>query len=499
VKRLAGSVAGALGGAYLLLSIPPADPRPGPAPAPARAFAWNENALWEDLDARYVEERRGDCDRRTPDAARRMGSFEADVATLAARPIAPDDPHLDSLLSRFFSLGPHAAACAAALPAYVDAANHLRAAVKRQSRQWDVTRRETRDRLYRMLYGARAAVEEAMLQHPDRAAPALVRDSEPSATPAALVHGVELHSGDILASRGGYPTSALIARGNDHPGNFSHIGLVYVDSVTHAVSVIEAHIERGVAVATADAYVADKKLRIMVLRPRADLPALVRDPLLPHRAATRALERATRGHVPYDFEMDYTDPTRLFCSEVASSAYHDVGIDLWMGISTISRPGLRSWLAAFGVRHFETEEPSDLEYDPQLVVVAEWRDPATLFQDHVDNAVIDAMLDGADRGDRLTYRWYALAPTRALQGWSWVLQRFGGRGPVPEGMSAAAALRHRAFTARQRSLAGQVTARAADWTRQHGYRPPYWALYQMARLTVSRAAPARSPSGSAAR
>jgi hypothetical protein len=54
---------------------------------------------------------------------------------------------------------------------------------------------------------------------------------------------------------------------------------------------------------------------------------------------------------------------------------------LWMGISHISSPGLRKWLSAFGVTHFETQEPSDLEYDPQLVVVAEWRDPETLRKD----------------------------------------------------------------------------------------------------------------------
>src|SRR2546425_13311758 len=113
-----------------------------------------------------------------------------------------------------------------------------------------------------------------MLHHPDSVTALLDGRHEPSATPATTVHGVEMHSGDILVSRGGYPTSALIARGNDYPGNFSHIGLVHVDSVTHAVSVIEAHIERGVAITTGDGYLADKKLRIMVLRPRADLPQL---------------------------------------------------------------------------------------------------------------------------------------------------------------------------------------------------------------------------------
>jgi len=61
---------------------------------------------------------------------------------------------------------------------------------------------------------------------------------------------------------------------------------------------------------------------------------------------------------------------------VASSVYGELGVRLWTGLSTISAAGLRRWLSAFGVRHFETQEPSDLEYDPQLVVVAEGRDAA---------------------------------------------------------------------------------------------------------------------------
>src|SRR2546422_1922864 len=101
----------------------------------------------------------------------------------------------------------------------------LREAIKWQSRRWDVAGDAARARLYRSLYGLRGAVEEVMLHHPDSVTALLDGRHEPSATPATTVHGVEIHSGDILVSRGGYPTSALIARGNDYPGNFSHIAL----------------------------------------------------------------------------------------------------------------------------------------------------------------------------------------------------------------------------------------------------------------------------------
>ena len=247
---------------------------------------------------------------------------------------------------------------------------------------------------------------------------------------------------------------------------------------------IEAHIERGVAVSTADGYLRDKKLRIMVLRLRADLAPLIADPSLPHRAASLALERARSGHIAYDFDMDYTDPSRLFCSEVASSVYGELGVRLWTGLSTISAPGLRRWLSAFGVRHFETQEPSDLEYDPQLVVVAEWRDPGALMQDHIDNAAIDAMLEGAEAGDALSYPWYQLPAARLAKAYSWLVGGFGGQGPVPQGMSARAALRNRAFSAHQRWVAARVSEAATRWTRQQGYPPPYWVLLDLARTAT---------------
>ena len=55
-----------------------------------------------------------------------------------------------------------------------------------------------------------------------------------------------------------------------------------------------------------------------------------------------------------------------------------LGLSCGQGFHIFPTPELKTWLAAFGVRNFITQEPSDLEYDPQLRVVAEWRDLETL-------------------------------------------------------------------------------------------------------------------------
>ena len=460
-----------------LLAVPLPDPSPPQSDAKSAAFSWGRDSLWRALEARFAEERKTGC----------SGSDSADAVavsrwldTLATGTFEPAAAVFDSLETAWFRWAPIAAACPGRVGQFVERGRLLRESVKEESRHWDLEAPGARERLYRLLYGARTATEEVMLQQPGAAEPVLKVRDEPSATPSAVVQGVRIHSGDMLVSRGGAPTSALIARGSDFPGNFSHVALVHVDS-SGSVSVIEAHIENGVAIAGAKRYLEDRKLRIMVLRPRTDVPIMARDPMLPHRAATLALERARSGHIPYDFTMDYQDPSKLFCSEVPSSVYREQGMTLWTRLSTISTPGLRRWLAGFGVTHFETQEPSDLEYDPQLAVVAEWRDPKALRDDHIDNAVIDVMLEGAEAGDDLGYPWYLLPVGRVMKAYSWMKVQAGSKGPVPEGMSAASALRNREFSAVQKAWAARVRVRAEEIEKAQGYWPPYWELVRIAR------------------
>lgn len=405
------------------------------------------------------------------------------LAQLAERRCAPGDPLFAEIERLFFTLAPRTAACPERIQAYLARLATLRREVKRQSETWDMGYRQTRVTLYRLLYGGRMAAEEAILQAPPEHQPAalLAGTDEASATPWSMLLGVKLHSGDILVSRGGAPTSALIARGNDFQGNFSHIALVHVEERTNVMRIVEAHIEQGVAVATPERYLQDKKLRVMVLRLRADLPAMQADPMLPHRAAAHALQRAKTGHIPYDFAMDHRSPDKMFCSEVASDAYRAVGMELWAGHTHLSTPGVRRWLGSFGVRHFETQEPADLEYDPQVRVVAEWRDPETLRKDHVDNAVTDALLEAAERGAPLDYSWWLLPVARGLKAYSWVLNQCGGVGPVPEGMSATAALRNKHYAALHAATVTRTQDAARRFQAHKGYPPPYWQLVQAAR------------------
>ena len=450
-------------------------------------FAWNQDVFWSRLETTFVATRRSGCASVEPMVRTESARFDLALRRLATGTFASGDSIFAELERRMFSVAPLAGACPQFLEQFRDRVSVMRTLVKRQSERWDMHDRRARETLYRLLYGGRGAVEEAMLQlPPDRTIPPLTKGTdEPSATPDASLLGITIHSGDILVSRGGVPTSALIARGNDFQGNFSHVAMVWIDPKLRLVKLIESHIERGVTVSSVEDYLRDTKLRVMVLRLRSDLPAVASDPLLPHRAASFALQHALAGHIAYDFELNWQDTTKYFCSEVVSDAYRRFGVDLWMGMSRISGAGLRRWLADFGVRNFSTQEPSDLEYDPQVRVVAEWRDPETLRQDHFDNAVTEAMLEDAERGAMLSYPWCQLPLARAAKGWSILLNWFGGVGPVPEGMSATSALKHQQYAARHARAKGRVARMAEQFRRECAYAAPYWRLLEFARVALS--------------
>lgn len=448
-----------------------------------KAFAWNQDAFWTQLEKRYVESKTAGCNRVYHAVDSLLALAWKNLAFIHTSPLEPGSVIFRQHENLIFGIGSLVAPCPDEFGEFKRLVEESRKAIKRQSEHWDMNKREARETLYRLLYGGRGAVEEIMLQLPADSTkdPITLGTDEPSQTPGASILGATIHSGDILVSRGGAPTSALIARGNDFPGNFSHIALAYVEPKTRLVSLIEAHIERGVTISTPEQYIRDTKLRVMVLRLRNNLAQIQADPMLPHRAAEFALKNAREKHIPYDFSMDFQNADKWFCSEVASFAYKNFGVQLWMGLSHVSSPGLRRWLAGFGVEHFETQEPSDLEYDPQLYVVAEWRDPEQLRKDHFDNAVTEAMLEGAETGDRLTYAWYMLPVARGAKAYSTVLNLFGAEGPIPEGMSASAALRNRYYSGEHTAINEELTRLEADFRRQKGYAAPFWGLMQMAR------------------
>ncbi len=467
---------------YIVLLIPDGSDNTVNLPSGKKPFVWNQDSLWQQMEKNFKQAKQMPPHQRDSIMHLQQEGLDKQFAAISDSQVAFNDNRLYQLENSFFNAAPYVAAGANTADWYLHHSNLFRAFIKRQSQNWNVKDTAVKNSLYKLLYGIRAATEEVMLQTTISydAAPAISVQAATSATPYTILLGVQLHSGDLLVSRGGAEVSALISRGNDYPGNFSHVALLYVDEKTNAPYFIEAHIERGVAVSSMEKYLADKKLRIMVLRKRSDLPVVKADSLLPHKAAKAAYEAALRRHIPYDFKMNFYDTSAMFCSEVASYAYKTKGVELWQNISTISSPGVVNWLHSFGVENFVTQMPSDLEYDPQLNIVAEWRDIETLYKDHIDNAAMDALLENANKGQTISYNHWMLPAVRVLKAWCWIKNQFDKEARIPEGMSATRALKNQTFVDMHKQVRTEVQQRAEAFTKQNGYRPPYWQLVKMA-------------------
>ncbi|MFV1884062.1 MAG: YiiX/YebB-like N1pC/P60 family cysteine hydrolase [Balneola sp.] len=446
----------------------------------ATPFIWNQDERWDELETEFIEARENK-ELITPGTINVLISKISNLLDdLEQSEFNPNDPRLEKLLNDFFETAPVVAAQDVQNKDFFELYNRARKIIKEESTNWDINQPETRVALYKVLYGMRATVEEVLLQSEYEIDPVLYVKEEESATPSTNILGIKVHSGDLLVSRGGAEVSALISRGNDFPGNFSHVALIYIEEGTNIPYIIEAHIERGVDIANLEEYIQDRKLRFMVLRPRFDLPEIQENPMLPHIAAKEMFEEAKSRHIPYDFKMNFFDHEAMFCSEVGSSTYKNNGIQLWQSESTISSYGVVTLLNTFGVENFVTQMPSDLEYDPQLSVVAEWRNSEALFDDHLYNAVIDAMLECAEKGEEIEYNHFLLPVVRVIKGYSVVKNWFGAIGPVPEGMSATQAIKSDAFISRHEELKKETREKAAEFETQYGYTPPYWELVKMA-------------------
>ena len=362
----------------------------------------------------------------------------------------------------------------------------VRLALKESSRRWPRDDGKLASALYSCLYGVRTALEEALLQlNRKRNNPlALIREV-PSAAPHARVKGVKVHSGDILLTRGDNAVASLVARGSSRPGIYSGASIVHLEAGSGAATVIGAEMGGGVWKKNFGDFLAEKNYDALLLRVAPDHSALEKNPLAAARAADYALSVVEKNPL-YDTRLDWRDDSRLYGEELLLAAFKREGIELWPFRGVPGSPGLAAWLHSLGVRNLSLLVPSDLEYEPGLALVAEWRNIEQIRQERIKNALYDALTAGAGMGDRLGYPMDEAPLALLVKGWSVVQFYRGKESKIPDGMGALDALRYRAFTGRvyphfEKNLRG-----AAVWlNKKQGFEPTFWQLAGLAKKTIA--------------
>ena len=178
-------------------------------------------------------------------------------------------------------------------------------------------------------------------------------------------------SGDILLVRTSSFISAVIARIGDDDGQFSHAAMIYVNEKGE-VNVIEALIASGSIITP---YAKWRKINnhSRALLFRHDNEVLAEKAAL-KLYKTIQKQQVSNNVIPYDFTMNDSDTHEIFCAELVQYAFKLAG--------NSQIPTFRTSFSAFRNHSFLNEltisakdafAPGDLEVEPSINLVAEWR------------------------------------------------------------------------------------------------------------------------------
>ncbi len=201
---------------------------------------------------------------------------------------------------------------------------------------------------------------------------------------------LEFMSGDILMVRASSFVSATIARIGDEDGQFSHAAMIYVDGGVPYV--IESLIESGVGIMALSEWRKSHHVRTVLFRSQD------------HGLASRAAEKlyevskervANKKPVPYDFTMNTQEHSEIFCAEIIQWAF-DMVTD---GKSLIPRYetefqlfAKHPFLKQLTIDVSKTFSPNDLEVEPTIELVAEWRNFEGTRLRRVQDVVLTSMM-----------------------------------------------------------------------------------------------------------
>ena len=239
---------------------------------------------------------------------------------------------------------------------------------------------------------------------------------------------VNFNSGDIMITKGISYTSSAISTLPIPSSLFSHIVFVHVDQGTQAASTFESYIGSGASIYKMDDALKNENIRILVLRQSdADLAKKADEYM-----TGRFTEAKRSGRqIPYDYEMDFNDNSKLSCEEIAYDAYKVASegqfvLPAFLSYNSRNRVSI---MESMGLKKGEIMMPADMESDPRFEVVYDWTD----FRFVRDSWRKDAILSEIFRWmDDLNYQFKthlfdvprnAFLLTRYVPGLSWVFNK----------------------------------------------------------------------------
>ena len=183
----------------------------------------------------------------------------------------------------------------------------------------------------------------------------------------------EFKNGDIMITKGISFVSSTISELAAPKSLFSHIVFVHVDEKTKEVTTIESYVGKGVSIFPIEEALKNENARILVLR--------AKDQELASKAANYMYDRVQKlkeqkKFIPYDYELNFADNSKMSCEEVAYDAFKTVsnGAVIIPEIESQILLDDTKFLKRVGVKKGPMMVPTDMETDSRFDIVLDWTD-----------------------------------------------------------------------------------------------------------------------------
>jgi hypothetical protein len=208
----------------------------------------------------------------------------------------------------------------------------------------------------------------------------------------------DLKSGDIILSRSNSFSTGLLAYQGEVPGNLSNLGFVFKNS-SGEISILETNFETGLIIIPIQEYLEQKRTRLVLYR--------FQDETLSSKASQKLFEKVSLAIeedevVPFDFLSDINEVNEIFPLEMLHLAFKETSsgaVDLPLYKAKFLKELAPFWkqlglsVEEDDLKNLETFSLNDLEFDPRIELVLEWKDPLSVKDNRVKDLVLLKIYD----------------------------------------------------------------------------------------------------------
>ncbi|MCP4911875.1 MAG: hypothetical protein GY909_02055 [Oligoflexia bacterium] len=201
----------------------------------------------------------------------------------------------------------------------------------------------------------------------------------------------DLKSGDIFITKGNFFFSGSLAKIGKKDTHFSHQGIIYKNEGTFYTA--EAHPEVGATVRPLeDMNNNDRNVRTLVMRYKNEKVS-DKAGLIGYSLVKDASDKGV--NIPYDFWMNFDEEEYIFCSELVTLAFDKAtaGKVQFPMYKTEIELKESDFAKKLGIESQYALHPGDLEYDPDVETVVEWRDYSRIMENLVKDEILHKLYE----------------------------------------------------------------------------------------------------------